>query len=82
LPVVPPPEACDLAIRAAAAVGAELVGVDLLPLTNGRFVALEVNGAADFTDEYSLDGGDVFEDAARQLAADADEPLAAAVELA
>jgi RimK family alpha-L-glutamate ligase len=80
LPVVPPPEACELAIRAAAAVEAELVGIDLLPLPDGGYVVLEVNGAAEFTDEYSLSGGDVFEDAARQLASHADEPLAATVE--
>lgn len=68
--VVPPPEACELAIRAAAAIEADLVGVDLLPDGRDGWVVLELNGAADFTSEYSLPGRDVFEDAARALTAD------------
>jgi len=35
---------CDLAIAAAAAVGADYAGVDLLPATDGRTYVLEVNG--------------------------------------
>jgi ribosomal protein S6--L-glutamate ligase len=58
-PATPSPEACGLAIRAAAAVGGELVGVDLLPDERGPRV-VEINGAVDFTDEYALDGRDVF----------------------
>jgi glutathione synthase/RimK-type ligase-like ATP-grasp enzyme len=52
------------------AVGADLVGVDLLPLPGGpggRHVVLELNGAADFDGDYSQPGGDVFADAARAL---------------
>jgi [lysine-biosynthesis-protein LysW]---L-2-aminoadipate ligase len=53
-----------LAVAAAAAVGADIVGVDLLPLRDGRFVVLEVNGAVDFTSEYSLPEQDVFDEIA------------------
>ena len=54
-----------LALAAASAVGADLVGVDLL--RRGRsYVVLELNGAVDFTDEYSFPGEDVF---ARAVAA-------------
>lgn len=60
-PVVPSLEACELAVAAATAVGGDLVGVDLLPLPQGGHVVLELNGAVDFTSEYSLAGRDVFE---------------------
>jgi RimK family alpha-L-glutamate ligase len=39
----PTPELCDLARRAAAAVGAPLAGVDLLPGRDGQWYVLEVN---------------------------------------
>ena len=69
-PVVePPPEACALAIAAAEAVDGNLVGVDLLP-TPGGAVVLELNGACDFTAEYSPDD-DVFASAILALAEDA-----------
>jgi len=55
----PSSEACEVAIRAAAAVGGDLVGIDLLPDEDGWRV-IEINGAVDFTDDYSLDGQDVF----------------------
>jgi [lysine-biosynthesis-protein LysW]--L-2-aminoadipate ligase len=58
-PVLPPPEACDVALRAAAAVEGALVGVDLLPADLGTWVVLEVNGAVDFNSTYTL-GEDVF----------------------
>jgi ribosomal protein S6--L-glutamate ligase len=57
--VVPPPEACAIAIAAAAAIGGDLVGVDLLPADLGTWVVLEVNAAVDFTSAYSMDD-DVF----------------------
>jgi [lysine-biosynthesis-protein LysW]--L-2-aminoadipate ligase len=60
LPLDPPPIACELAVAAAAAVGADLVGVDLLPLAPGRYIVLEVNGAADFNRDYSVEC-DVFD---------------------
>ncbi len=66
-PVDPPALARDLAVRASYAIGAELVGVDLLPDGDGGYVVLELNGAADFTEEYSLEGTDVFERAVDAL---------------
>jgi [lysine-biosynthesis-protein LysW]--L-2-aminoadipate ligase len=63
----PPRAAVALAIAAATAVGADLVGVDLLPRPGGGWVVLELNGAVDFTDHYSPPGGDVFALAARHL---------------
>src|SRR4051812_39404571 len=51
LPVDPPPEARELAVAAAEAVGGDLVGVDLLPTADG-YTVLELNGAVDFNDTY------------------------------
>ena len=65
--VTPPSDACALAVMAAAAVKADVIGVDLLPSVDGRYVVLELNGAVDFTSEYSLPGQDVFDEAARSL---------------
>ena len=66
-PVVPPPEAAALAVAAAAAAGADLVGVDLLPDGLGGWSIIELNGAVDFTADYSL-GRDVFAAASFELA--------------
>jgi len=55
----PPRAAIELALGAAAAVGADLVGVDLLPIEGDGWAVIELNGAVEFNDEYSL-GGDVF----------------------
>jgi len=63
-----PPAAGALAQAAAAALDADLVGVDLLPQADGSYVVLEVNGAADFTRDYDL-SGDVFAAAAARLRA-------------
>ena len=52
-PVVPPPRACDLALTAAAALGIDLVGVDLLPTGAGEYVVIELNAAVEFTPEYA-----------------------------
>jgi RimK family alpha-L-glutamate ligase len=60
------PGAVELALATARAVRGDLVGVDLLPYGDG-WVVLEVNGAVDFTSEYSLAGADVFDAAARAL---------------
>jgi RimK family alpha-L-glutamate ligase len=65
-----PAVASVLALTAAAAVDADLVGVDLLPLPEGGYVVLEVNGAVDFTSEYSLDGRNVFDAIAEVIAWD------------
>ena len=54
-PVEPPSFACMLAVEAAAAAGGDLIGVDLLPDGEGGWVVLELNGAVEFTPEYSLD---------------------------
>jgi RimK family alpha-L-glutamate ligase len=66
-PVDPPPLARMFALAAAAAAGADFVGVDLLPDGEGGWVVLELNGAVDFTAEYSL-GRDPFVAAAWELA--------------
>jgi RimK family alpha-L-glutamate ligase len=63
-----PPQACLLALGAAASIGADLVGVDLLPRGDGDWVVLELNGAVDFTRDYSTGGEDVFERVVRALA--------------
>ena len=52
--------------HAAAALGVDLVGVDLLPTGAGEYAVIELNGAVDFTSEYSLDE-DVFSDAVAAL---------------
>jgi RimK family alpha-L-glutamate ligase len=75
-PVAPPPLARTLALAAAAAIRADLVGVDLLPTRNG-YVVSELNGAVDFHPYYALDG-DVFAEAAAALLAAAATRAAAA----
>ncbi|HET6643169.1 MAG TPA: hypothetical protein VFG93_07830 [Gaiellaceae bacterium] len=65
-PIDPPAEACRLGLAAAAAIGADLVGVDLLPVDGGH-VVLELNGAAEFDEGYDLPDGDVYLDAAEAL---------------
>jgi [lysine-biosynthesis-protein LysW]--L-2-aminoadipate ligase len=64
--VVPPTAARQVAVRAAAALGADLAGIDLLVDARGEYIVLEVNGAVDFTSEYAQDG-DVFSTAVRSL---------------
>jgi [lysine-biosynthesis-protein LysW]--L-2-aminoadipate ligase len=68
--VMPPPEACELAVAAARAVEADLAGIDLLPAPEGGHVVLEVNGAVEFTQEYALDESDVFERTLTELLRD------------
>jgi RimK family alpha-L-glutamate ligase len=63
--VDPPPDACELALASAAVAGTDLVGVDLLPTAAG-WVVLELNGAVDFTADYSR-SEDVFAAVARAL---------------
>jgi RimK family alpha-L-glutamate ligase len=72
-PVSPPLAARELALAAAAAAEADLVGVDLLPTREGGWVVIELNGAVEFTDDYSLDR-DVFTATAEALVAAASEP--------
>jgi RimK family alpha-L-glutamate ligase len=69
-PVEPSQQARELALAAAAAAGADLVGVDLLPAYGG-YVVIEINGAVDFTRDYALAGVDPFQAALDALAATA-----------
>lgn len=62
----PSAAASALGIAAAAAIGADLVGVDLLPSGDG-YAVIELNGAVDFDDLYSLAGQDVLREAAVAL---------------
>ncbi len=78
-PVAPPPEACQVALRAAAAIGADLVGVELLPADVGTWVVLELNGAVDFTSAYSLDD-DAFAAATDALRVVVEAPAGLAAE--
>jgi RimK family alpha-L-glutamate ligase len=55
----PPRAAVEVALAAAAATGADLVGVDLMPIVSDSWVVIELNGAVEFNDAYSL-GCDVF----------------------
>jgi glutathione synthase/RimK-type ligase-like ATP-grasp enzyme len=71
--VSPPAAARELALAAAAAAEGDLVGVDLLPTPGGGWVVLELNGAVEFTEEYSLDR-DIFVAATEALAAVASQP--------
>lgn len=59
--VDPPEDACALALAAAAALGADLAGVDLLPLARGGYTVIELNGAVDFDSKYALGGRDPYE---------------------
>lgn len=59
--VDPPDLACDLALEAASAVGIDVAGVDLLPFGDS-YVVIELNGAADFDETYSLADGNVYAD--------------------
>jgi glutathione synthase/RimK-type ligase-like ATP-grasp enzyme len=51
----PPQAARELAVAAAAAVEGDLVGVDLMPTADDGWVVIELNGAVEFNEEYSLD---------------------------
>ena len=65
----PPQAAGALAIDAARAIGADLVGVDLLPDPGHGYVVIEVNGAVDFNEvEESLAGHSIYADIAEALA--------------
>lgn len=63
---VPSAEACALGVAAAKAIGADLVGVDLVPV-DGGYTVIELNGAVDFDPDYSLPDEDVYERSARAL---------------
>jgi RimK family alpha-L-glutamate ligase len=65
-PATPPPLAQSLALQAAAAIGGDLVGVDLLPTRTG-FVVAELNGAVDFRASYALGLESVYTEALLSL---------------
>ena len=69
--VTPPAATQVLALAAARVAGADLIGVDLLPTSDG-WTILELNGAVEFTAEYSL-GRNVFAAVADELAGAARE---------
>ena len=62
----PPTEACELALSAAQASRAALVGVDLVHAPDGSWTVIELNGAVEFTREYALEA-DVFATVATEL---------------
>jgi RimK family alpha-L-glutamate ligase len=62
--VSPPPAARALALRAVAALGVDLAGVDIACDQTGRSYVLEVNGAVDFNVTYA---GDIFASTAAAL---------------
>ena len=66
MPVTPSSTAVLLALAAARATSAALVGVDLLPTPDGGYTVLEVNGAVDFTWAYRPDA-DIFREAVTEL---------------
>jgi RimK family alpha-L-glutamate ligase len=78
LPVDAPPDAQELALEAAAAADADLVGVDLLPDGHGGWTIIELNGAVEFTRDYAL-AEDVFAAASFSLARVALDRTVAAV---
>ncbi len=61
------PAAAELARAAAAAIGAELVGIDLMPVGANAHVVLELNGAVEFDQTYALDNGDIYAEVADAL---------------
>jgi RimK family alpha-L-glutamate ligase len=65
-PCAATPLAQRLALEAAAALGGDLVGVDLLPRAGG-FVVAEVNGAVDFRPWYALGPGNVYRATVHEL---------------
>jgi RimK family alpha-L-glutamate ligase len=67
LPADPPQAARELALAAAAVAETDLVGIDLMPTSDDGWIVIEMNGAVEFTDAYSLDRN-VFSAAAEALA--------------
>jgi RimK family alpha-L-glutamate ligase len=76
-----PREAASLALDASRAIGASLVGVDLLPDGDGGWLVAELNGAVEFTREYAP-WHDVFAETASALVSDARERSGQAASLA
>lgn len=59
-PALVSPAAAELAATAAAAIDADFVGVDLIPLGGDCYVVVELNAAVDLDGSYSFRDGDVF----------------------
>jgi hypothetical protein len=59
-PALPPSAARAVAAAAARAIGADLVGIDLLPDGEGGYIVLELNGAVDFDYRYELPARDLY----------------------
>lgn len=59
-------QAARLGEAAAAAIGADLIGIDLIPV-DGEHIVLELNGAVEFDGLYSLGDRDVYLDIADAL---------------
>lgn len=74
-PAVPDEAACTLAVAAARATGADLVGVDLMSRADGGYVVIELNGAADFDPGY-VTGGDIYAAVAEALGLTVRAPVA------
>ena len=66
--ISPGPEAESLAIRAAAAVGARLAGVDLLPDAEGHLFVLEVNAVPGWRALSAATGVDVAAEILKEMA--------------
>jgi glutathione synthase/RimK-type ligase-like ATP-grasp enzyme len=65
----------ELALASARALGASLVGVDLMPTPGGGPTILEINGSVEFTHEYRV-CRDVFRATVLELARVAAEEAA------
>lgn len=65
----PPAEWVSLAFRAAAAVSAEVAGVDIVPARDGRVVVLEVNAVPGWRGLEAATGKDIAAVVVRYLAA-------------
>lgn len=69
-----PPAQCELAVRAARAVGADYAGVDLLPARDGTVYALEVNGIPGWSGVQSTTSVDIAGAIVDQMIAVPPEP--------
>jgi RimK family alpha-L-glutamate ligase len=69
-PAKPSRQARQLAVAAAQAIDIDVAGVDLLPTDRG-WIVLELNGAVDFDEKYTLDDRDPFGAILEALAIDA-----------
>lgn len=74
-PALPPVRARAVASAAARALGADLVGIDLLPDGEGGYVVLELNGAVDFDYRYELPARDLYSELAAALELEELAPL-------